>query len=278
MKKKLIKKYQSGGTTRQYSYGPLPSRDKWNGISTIKDISGKELNPGDLVLSNSEGKMITKDNTQAYLDYLAANNIPIEGPILNQLTVSHNKNTGETKVQLGEDFEDRLKRLQQDPIANDEQLKQLWLEQGEQQWNQSHDKHVIDTRAADRITRKVTPGALSIMSPAILGGLGVFGRTVYKGMKAGDSIEDDQDLKYEQNAILWLNKQVENINSQPLQDLKNAASLFLNVDVSKIDESSKEEIKNKLLEYYKSEIKNKQYEIDMYERKTAAKRRKSKTK
>lgn len=68
MKKKLIKKYQGGGSTRQYAYGPLPSKDKWNGITTIKDIFGNELNPGDLVMATPEGKMVTKDNTQAYLE------------------------------------------------------------------------------------------------------------------------------------------------------------------------------------------------------------------
>ena len=172
---KLIKRYQQGNPIRQYAYGPLPSKDKWNGITTIKDVSGKELSPGDLVMSTPEGKMVTKDDTQAYLDYLAANDIPIEGPTLDQLTVTYNKNTGETKSKIGEDFEDRLKRLQQDPIANDEQIKQLWLEQGEQLWNQSHDKHVIDTRAADKAANARTPEALSLMSPALLGIAAILG-------------------------------------------------------------------------------------------------------
>lgn len=175
MKKKLIKRYQGGGPTRQYAYGPLPSKDKWNGITTIKDFSGRELSPGDLVMATPEGKMVTKDNTQAYLDYLAANDIPIEGPTLDQLTVTYNKNTGETKSKIGEDFEDRLERLQQDPIANDKQIKQLWLEQGEQLWNQSHDKHVIDTRAADKAANARTPEALSLMSPALLGIAAILG-------------------------------------------------------------------------------------------------------
>lgn len=173
--KKLIKKYQAGGSTRQYNYQPLPPKDKWNGITSIKDLEGNELSPGDLVMATPEGKMVTPDNAQAYLDYLAANNIPIQGPTLNQITVTHNNQTGKTTTSLGEDFEDRLKRLQQDPIANDSQLKQLWLEQGEQLWNQSHDKHVIDTRAADKAANTRTPEALSIMSPALLGIAAILG-------------------------------------------------------------------------------------------------------
>lgn len=175
MKKKLIKKYQSGGSPRQYNYQPLPPKDKWNGVTSIKDLEGNELSPGDLVMATPEGKMVTPDNTQAYLDYMAANDIPIQGPTLNQITVTHNNQTGKTTTSLGEDFEDRLKRLQQDPIANDSQLKQLWLEQGEQLWNQSHDKHVIDTRAADKTANARTPEALSIMSPALIGIAAILG-------------------------------------------------------------------------------------------------------
>lgn len=175
MKKKLIKKYQTGGFPRQYNYQPLPPKDKWNGITSIKDLEGNELNPGDLVMATPEGKMVTSDNTQAYLDYMAANNIPIQGPTLNQITVTHNNQTGKTTTSLGEDFEDRLKRLQQDPIANDKQIKQLWLEYGEQLWNQSHDKHVIDTRIADKIANAKTPEALSIMSPALIGIAAILG-------------------------------------------------------------------------------------------------------
>lgn len=175
MKKKLIKKYQSGGSPRQYNYQPLPPKDKWNGVTSIKDLEGNELSPGDLVMATPEGKMVTPDNTQAYLDYMAANDIPIQGPTLNQITVTHNNQTGKTTTSLGEDFEDRLKRLQQDPIANDSQLKQLWLEQGEQLWNQSHDKHVIDTRAADKAANAKTPEALSIMSPALVGIAAILG-------------------------------------------------------------------------------------------------------
>jgi len=32
-------------------------------------------------MATPEGKMVTKDNAQAYLDYLAANDIPIEGQL-----------------------------------------------------------------------------------------------------------------------------------------------------------------------------------------------------
>lgn len=170
MKKKLIKKCQSGG--RQYHYGRFPE-----GHENEYKLYGtdKYATAGDNVLADENNKMVTKNNTQAYLDYLAANNIPIEGPTLNNINVYYNKKDNNTSTSLGEDFEDRLKRLQQDPVANDEQIKQLWLEQGEQQWNQTHDKHEIDTRAADKIANTKTPEALSIMSPAIIGLAAILG-------------------------------------------------------------------------------------------------------
>jgi len=41
----------------------LPPKDKWNGITSIKDLEGNELSPGDLVMATPEGKMVTPDNT-----------------------------------------------------------------------------------------------------------------------------------------------------------------------------------------------------------------------
>ena len=190
MKKKLIKKYQGGGSTRQYAYGPLPSKDKWNGITTIKDIFGNELNPGDLVMATPEGKMVTKDNTQAYLDYLAANNIPIEGPTLQDLTVQYNPKLDETNVTIGEDFNTRLTNISAAPTA--EELRQqgrLTYQQtlpdnSEIIWNQSKDKHTIDVNQSDKKAKELTPGFWTFTSPMWLGVAGILGFESVSAMAA----------------------------------------------------------------------------------------------
>ena len=120
---------------------------------------------------------------------------------------------------------------------------------------------------------KVKTGAIvgsTLLSSGLLAGL------IYKSIKDADAINDDGELEVAQSGISWRKRHINEIQNYSLQKLKYEASLWLDMDSSKVTKQTAQKVKSQLIKYFQDDIDDMERQIDMYERKKASKKHNTK--
>lgn len=149
MKKQKLLKYQDGNSIRRYYYRDVTEEDIKRGLKDWR--TGKPFKIGDKIwVKDGHTNPVLASDENAVQDYLAEQGQFHGEADLPGLTITHNKNTGQTSTIVGNDFDDYVEAKENAPIATTTQREQIWQQQDEDQTSKE-----IEREADRRRIRKI---------------------------------------------------------------------------------------------------------------------------